>query len=491
MRRKTIILLFAVLVAVSCHSGKHDVVDSAEKIVFLAGDASTKAIMDDSALKTNGNKIRVYDVLTDFTGSVSWMDENNPYYINDEIVYNGNPIWDFVSDRVYPWTTNGNHLFFSWFSYDSTLNKTASDFCGVTFDTATQTLSIPVLEMNTSTDQFDFMYSDIQMIDAAVRAPGSPVNLSMNHLFTAFEITLNNTSGNTILLKSVTLTGLKNKRSASIAFDGASPTISTANLTSTDIPLFSATNQEDGDTYIHEDRVKSLKSFMLMWPQTYAELNGAQIVVVYHIVDSNDIVSDELTANIVMDQQVIFKTNSTGMDAGTKYSFMLQFKKSTIDIYSRVLPWEYEAYDWDYSNHSISARGGTFKDGVLAFYRGTGEFASEPTTEEWSAKTMRFNTRNEVMTGRFYIEAPTSGRWQISAYPLSAEQYFIIEPTSGEIDVNTDNGKAEFTVRVNPDLSPASTQTLFFNVAMYYNGEWHDANSEFNRKNIKLVLDAN
>ena len=95
------------------------------------------------------------------------------------------------------------------------------------------------------------------------------------------------------------------------------------------------------------------------------------------------------------------------------------------------------------------------------------------------------------MTGRFYIEAPTSGRWQITTYPLSASQYFIISPTTGDIDVNTENGKAEFTVSVNPELAPLSTQTLYFNVSLFFNGEWHDANSEFNRKNIRLVLDAN
>ena len=66
-----------------------------------------------------------------------------------------------------------------------------------------------------------------------------------------------------------------------------------------------------------------------------------------------------------------------------------------------------------------------------------------------------------------------------------------MEPTSGDIDAYTDNGKVEFTVRANRDLSPSSNQTLFFNVAIYFNGEWHDANSEFNRKNIKLVLNAN
>ena len=135
-----------------------------------------------------------------------------------------------------------------------------------------------------------------------------------------------------------------------------------------------------------------------------------------------------------------------------------------------------------------------FKDGVLAFYRyseETDDWTIQPTTDEWSAKAMRFSTRNEVLKGRFYIESPWEGRWQVIASPISAAQYFEITPTSGDIDVFTDNGKCEFTVRANPNLSPSTNQNLYFSVQLFFNGEWHDANSEFNRKNIRLVLDAN
>ena len=495
MKRVSILLLVSLLVAVSCHkdnaSGFKDV-----KIIFSAADgASTKALMNDAALKTNGNKMRVFDELTGFSGTVSWMTGGNTYYIDDEIVYADKPVWDFVSGRAYPWTTDGEHLFFGWLSYDKTLDETVDDFCSPTFDSNTKTLSIPTLEMNKSTHQFDFMYSDMVLIDAAERTTNSPVPLQLNHLFTAFRISLNNTSGNKIILKSVVLKGLKNKRSGTIEFTSTSPAVNTDNLSSTDIEVFTSENP-DGDVFIHEDLDKELLPTMLMWPQSYAELDGAQIEVVYKVIDTNGTESDELNSVVVLSNQNIFKTNSVGMLAGTKYSFQLQFKQSTIDIYTRAYPWEYEDYDWDYSENSISARSGMFKDGVLAFYRysiESDDYTIEPTTDEWSAKAMRFTTRDEVFAGRFYIESPASGRWSINAYPESAARYFIIEPTSGDIDVGpySDNGKCEFSVRANPDLTPESTQNLYFSVAIFFNGEWHDANSEFNRKNIRLVLDAN
>ena len=498
MRRRTIYLICAVFAFLSCSKEKNvkdD--DTASKYIEIAASevSGTKAMMDDAALKTVGNKLRVCDVLTGFSGTVSWMDENNPYYINDEIQYNGNPIWGYLSGRQYPWTTDGSHLFFGWLSYDTALSLTPDTFFGngYGYNASTKVISIPTKEMNTFTDQLDYMYSNVQFIDAADRVPGQSVNLELNHLFSALKLTLNNTSENTVYLKSVTLKGLKNTRSATIAFDAQQPTVTTANLSSTDVVLYQSAS-EDGTEFIYEDREKPLMTdYMLMWPQTFAELEGAELEVIYNVL-SGEQLSDELTSHIILNKQNLFKIGNNGMDAGSKYTFQIQFKKSTIDVYIRVMPWEYEEFDWNYSDRAITARSGMFKDGVLAFYRydvETDDWTVQPTTDEWSAKAMRFLTRNEVLKGKFYIESPWEGRWQIIASPISAAQYFVITPTSGDIDVNTNNGECAFTVSVNPDLSPSTTQTLYFSVQLFFNGEWHDANSEFNRKNIRLVLNAN
>ena len=494
-------ILCFIIVALSLASCGKNLFDETAICFAAEGNNATRAMMDDADLKTAGNKLKIYDELTGFTGKVSWMDENNPYYISDELVYNENPIWNYTSGRTYPWTTNGTHKFFSWLSFDR--NKTDVQF-GASFDATTKVLSIALKDMNidaegNGTEQFDFMYSDIVTVPAASHTSGSPINLHLHHLFTAFEINVLNTSGNTILLESVTLTGMKNKRSASINFSSSEVAVSTANVTSTDMQMFTSDDSAEGGygtEYINEDVVKELTEFIMMWPQTYTELNGAQLEVKYKVKSTGDTpsVSDELTSIIALNNLEIFKRDNLGMDAGVKYTFQLQFKKSTLDIRVRALPWEYEEYDWNYADHSISARSGKERGGVLVFYRrdpNTGEYTIPATSEEWSAKTMRFTTRNEILKGRFYIEAPTSGRWQVTAYPASAAEYFLIEPTSGDIDAFTNDGEVEFTVKVNPDRTNISSQTLFFNVAIYFNGECHDANSEFNRKNLRLLLDAN
>ena len=500
--------------------------ETAEGINFAPQIASTKALLNKEDLAKGSTKIAVYDYLSGFTGKIGNVDfssTDDKLYFSNKIQFNDNGTTDVTSDdtwpyydpvTVYPWTKTGLHTFMGWLLQDKN-GLTADDLFiepsnsdqHLTFNENTRVLTVPATEMKHGTPQFDFSYAVPLEINAATRTPGTPVPLQLRHFFSAFKLTLKNTSGNTILLKSVRITGLKNNRSATIDFKNDPPTVSTNKFQEDGdgISIYTYSGEGDGYRIISRDFLLDkllMNDYMLMWPQTFAELAGAQIEVKYKVrsytevngvaVDSTD--SAILTANGILNRQDFFRTNSTGMDAGTKYDMMIQFKRSSLDILTRALPWEYEEYDLDYSQHSISARGGMFKDGVLAFYRKdatTGEYTVEPTDVEWSAKTMRFLSSSEVLTGRFYIEAPTSGEWQVTPYPMSAAQYFIITPSSGQIDAYTDNGKVEFTVSLNPSLTPTASQTLYFNVAIRINGEWVDANSEFNRKNFKLVRDAN
>lgn len=499
--------------------------EESEGINFAPQIASTKALLNSTDLASGSTKIAVYDYLSGFTGkigNVEFTPSDEKLYFSNKIQFDNNGTSEDASDdtwpcydpaTAYPWTKSGVHTFIGWLLQDK--NGLTADQLFVdpsnsnihlTFNEDTRVLTVPATTMKHGTTQFDFSYAAPLAINAAARTPGTPVPLQLRHFFSAFKLTLKNTSGNSILLKSVKITGLKNCRSASIDFKDNPPTVSTTKFLEEDINIYSY--PDGGEQYGYEIVSRDvllddllMNDYMLMWPQTFEELAGAQIEVKYKVrtytqvngvTQSTD--SDELTANGILNRQDFFKTNSIGMDAGTKYDLMIQFKRSTMDIYTRALPWEYEEYDLDYSKHSISARSGMFKDGVLAFYRknaSTGEYTVEPTGDEWSAKTMRFTSRSEVLAGRFFVEAPTSGLWQVTAYPMEAAQYFIISPSSGEIDASADNGKVEFTVKANPSLTPTSSQTLYFNVAIRINGEWVDANSEFNRKNFKLVLDAN
>ena len=489
--------------------------ESGEGIFFSPSVSSTKAMLDAEDLNQAGTTVKVYDYLTGYTGEiggVSVTPGQTVKYFDAEIACNVSTspaTWPYVGGKEYTWTKNGTHKFIGWLTVDGTSSGlTAEALFGANqpaFNESTRILSIPTTTMTTTTiPQFDFCYSGVVSQDAATHTTGAAVSLPMNHLFSALQITMKNTSGNKVLLKSVVIRGLKNRRSATIDFTAAIPSPDYANVSAVDMTVFSS-NEENGTEYASDRNAEhTLMSYILMWPQSWGDLSGSQIVVKYRIKDSNNTISSEVTSTININSQAIFSTDQVGMDPATRYTFMLQFKESTLDIYTRALPWDYDEYDWDYAENSISARSGAGgengHDGVLVFYHGTGDNAAPPSIDEWSAKSIKFANRREVMTGRFYIEAPKSGRWRVTPYPSETASYFIVGPTSGEIEIKVDpdtglllpdSGLAEFTVRTNPEQVPTASQTLYFSVSIYYNGEWHDANSEFNRKNIKLVLEAN
>lgn len=466
---------------------------SRDVITFAPSVTKTRALMDGVNLDSPNTRIKVYDYLSGFSGTlngvtVTTTDETK--YFDDEIRYNNTAAWAYDdANTEYPWTKTGTHTFFGWLTRDS-LNTTMA--VTPTYNESTRTLSIPSLTMTgLPAQQFDFSYSNKLSINAATRQVGEMVPLRLHHLFSALGISIKNSSGNTILLQQVGFSGLKNTHGATLDYQSGSPAVSYTGDGSEPFTVFSSANP-DGTEFISSETAPAtvLSDFFLMWPHDYEDLSGATITVTYKVRDINDVVSNSLTATIPLAAQDFL---SSGLEADTKYTLILQFKKSSIDLYVRVLPWEQESFDLDYSNNSIAARSGgaaSDHDGVLVFHHGQGDNLQEPTAEEWSAKTIRFASRSEVLTGRFFIAAPTTGRWMITAYPADVAQYFILEPTTGEIDLNADNtGMSVFTVRTNPAKVPTSIQTLYFSVSILLNGEWHDANSEFNRKNIKLILE--
>ena len=87
------------------------------------------------------------------------------------------------------------------------------------------------------------------------------------------------------------------------------------------------------------------------------------------------------------------------------------------------------------------------------------------------------------------IYGPHSGEWALSVWGDGAD-YFTVYPTQGEINFDLSSGRqvVSFTVTPSTTAPDAGTEVaLHFNVAILLNGEWVDANSEFNRKDWKIV----
>ena len=156
MRRRITYLIIIALAVVSC--GKD--LNRREAISFFAdGVGYTRAMLDSAALNSANNRLRIIDVLTGFTGTATGWSAQNPYYINDTLVFRGNPVWDYGSGRIYPWTADGTHKFFSWLHYDSALGMYDTDFfgAGTSYDASSCVLTLPQKAMVKGTPLFDFL----------------------------------------------------------------------------------------------------------------------------------------------------------------------------------------------------------------------------------------------------------------------------------------------------------------------------------------------
>ena len=182
-----------------------------------------------------------------------------------------------------------------------------------------------------------------------------------------------------------------------------------------------------------------------------------------------------------------------GMEAGSKYSLLLEFKEKSLNLTLVRVPWKMDYADMDYSSSSILARASAPNEGVLWLYSFTGNY---PDDGSWVAgpRSREITLRNDrAIMGEFYIEAPTSGTWQITTYPAEAAQYFTVEPSSGPIEdlVYEDghfNGHVIFYIK--PRGAVPSQQVLHMNVDILLNGQWRNANTEFNRKDWRVTRDV-
>ena len=472
-------LLLAVLAAASCKKDGTGGESAGPGIRFSAEDGvtshSSRALLSDRTLKTNDNRIQVLDMLAGFTGTASWMDGN--LYIKDEIVYNGNVVWGYRSGKSYPWTTDGSHQFFGWLSYDTSMSLTADSYFGATllnnFSQVNRTLSIPAKEMTTDTQQFDFLYANTSnYIMPAV--PDGAVPLAMQHLFSAISIQLRNESQDAILVKNVTIEGLKNKKSAIISFVGA-PALTTLTASSEflDNGLYYALSNEvktlaDGETYDLLARVKNtaVGEYRLIWPQSVSDLapSDEEDYMTYPITVSYEYVNDE--EHIQHTAHLRFP-EGTSFNPGTRYSFTLLFTQKHIQLTFRVNPWNYMANEWSFTDNSISE---------------VTELDFDKTYEGYNkpARTCTIVGGTPVK-GTFSIVNPTGAKWSIE--PVGDVEYFTISPNQGTID--SANPDYEFYVipNLDPNLDRSSEKKLRFRFYVQFtDGTVHDANSEVNRK---------
>lgn len=280
-------------------------------------------------------------------------------------------------------------------------DQTADAFFGSTLalTTGTHILQIPSKTLQQDTPQFDFMYSNIYERNLTTNPDfASAVPLEFSHLFTAFNVTALNNSTNTIVLKSVTLTDLKDIKSATINYTAATGT--TGSTAATVTYAGAATS---GDSFIFTNSgltltgtAQAVADYYLMWPQTAEELDVATVTVVY---DYTEKATGVTTSNV---SKTIPLSSLDPWIAGKKNNLNLVFKDKEIILQCVVEPWTWEQQEIEFTDAvTVTQTMQNRWENVASVNYDTGEVILKQSTSQQASV-------------KFKIDSPLGATWTAS-----------------------------------------------------------------------------
>lgn len=199
--------------------------------VLCDGEPGTKAMLDELSFKKEGNALQIWDAYyNDVQDPAAYLD--GKYVVSD----GSNAVWPFrpsldntsVQDHYY-WTKTGVHRFYGVLVKDQSSGEamTPETLFGTNFGfgkdaAAPYKYVVPKTEMNLSSPQFDFLYSNVieRDLDNDNGGGTAAVQLKFSHLFSAFAFTLTNDSPSEFKIKSMSL-NVDNVASASVDYSSA------------------------------------------------------------------------------------------------------------------------------------------------------------------------------------------------------------------------------------------------------------------------------
>ena len=515
-------------------------VETAEGIAFAPDVVSTKGLLNAGDINRTGTKIKVYDYLSGFDGEI----EGNTItpgqtlqYFTNQITYDATESkWPYCDPATtYPWTKSGNHAFFGWLTEDQHPGYLypfkATNIFGndqPTFNETTRVLTVPTTVLTTSTEQFDFSYSDVVAVDAATRVVGSAVPLRLKHFFGAIGITITNNSKNDVKVYSVQLKNFPNRANATIDFSSnASATVDATyyelrstgtydywpNKITNPLTLYNINDSRGGKVYDVSNSAEvaegGVPNYFLAWPMSYRYLEPT-----VESVDDEGIVT--YTADSPLIEVKYGNLSSTADDASTftyrfpkvndpdatqaiiagkKYSLDLSFADHQIIVSFNQLPWTFEEYPMAYEGDAISTT-------QLKFTEGTYVSAPKYTTADGIRHDViqlspSSSAGQYIAKGTFKAYTPVNGVLTVGVSGNTED--FIVSLDSGlsptgpgrgsesiAIEPHRDGGQITLTVR--PKGTPSSGSRIFLHFAVRNNGRDASADTEINRDNYMITI---
>lgn len=300
------------------------------------------------------------------------------------------------------WGEGKDYTFFSWVKRDASGKTSSGLFPGMTYNKGTETATLTIPETTLSIDEgtMDFCYSDVvtRSIGGSVagKSDYSIVQMSLEHLFAAFSLSAHNYTDSPIVITSVKLKGLHNKKSAVVTFSATdgSEAVYTSSTTTSDQELISdasgvTLNAGTGKQNIAKGSGTTAKYF-LMWPQTEAEISDAASVlsVTYTIGGGAS-----QTKNLAIPYD-----KGAGWPAGVCQNIELSFTKKTLSVTSIPLPWNQTAPAYDYEGAATVLGPLTLVSGYV-----------NPS----DTKDVYFESATEPMILEFRIGSPLNASWMV------------------------------------------------------------------------------
>lgn len=355
---------------------------------------------------------------------------NPPSLTSGDILSKNISAW--TSANPHQWVAGQDHAFFGWTKNDG---SSESDANFDSFNKVDNTLTVSKSFDNLSFTDFDFCYSD-----AVVRNASNPdystVNLNLRHLFAAVGFSAHNYTPTTIVIQSVMLYGLKNRKTASVSFNtstGGPASVSFSNqectwATGKELISVPVTLEADANKANIVNDASNESRFFLFWPQSVDELTATETndpgtgnVTYVPNGTENPVIEITYTQDGGDPMTVAFPLphDSEGWAAGTKRQIELAFTKKYLKLNVMAMDWNDHIADIDYN-------------GVANV---TSTLVFDPSSCNISGQNVYFKSGMPIKA-RFTIDQPSHSTWLIAKLE-DFDAFEIDNVTPGSNDAGT------------------------------------------------------
>lgn len=449
---------------------------SGPAMIFTAADPQTKAFIED--INRSGNELVVYDYMTGIAGTLEVAEADRWYIDHSRIrcTVDGQEVWDYVSGDEYFWLYGSHHSCFGWlFTGPSGYNTITFFGHHPEFDKTNFRLPLPAYDFTLESPLYDFLYSDVTKRTYTQENPdSSPIDLKMNHLFSAFRFTVRSVRESPVTINSAVLK-VVTKKQATIDFSngintaaGGRPVVTYAETDAGPLQLKDRNHQlSAGSPAINLFNRDDVEAFRMIWPQDETEFAGALLEVRY---------TDETRPEEQVKEFHLDGFAQKEWLAGNRYSYELVFTDKEITLTCEVIPWRKKDITLDYTEVVVVSDKIQWHDNTIS------------NLDEHTGEVLLYNDKNKPAECYFKLDAPKGATWTASLIPVAgtntdafefvdpekydesaADPYTVVTNPSGDVG---DGKIAKLKIRVkNPSSQTNTNKAKLRIVVKTANGE--------------------